>query len=148
MGKKKGRTVNKIEEVNIEIDYDKLAEAFANVQYNQTDKYSGTREWMKFILSPIFWTLAFFSAVLAIVFLIYGACTLVGMVSAGLDWVVAITGAIELFIGLFLVAVCAFSWISAKEIDEEKDRHYVASLFSNIVALVALIVSLIALVKG
>ena len=30
----------------------------------------------------------------------------------------------------------------------EKDRQYVASMFSNIVALVALVVSLIALVKG
>ena len=145
---KKDRYIYNIDNVNMEIDYDKLAEAMSKVQNRQEDKYSGTREWMKFILSPIFWTLAFFSAVLAIVFLIYGACTLVGMVSAGLDWVVAITSAIELFIGLFLVAVCAFSWVSAKEIDEEKDRQYVASMFSNIVALVALIVSLIALVKG
>ena len=148
MGKKKGRTINNIGELNLEIDYDKLAEAISRVQNRQEGNYSGTREWMKFILSPIFWTLAFLSAVLAIVFLIYGACTLAGMFSAGLDWVAAITGVIEFFIGLFLVAVCAFSWVSAKEIDEEKDRQYVASLFSNIVALVALIVSLIALVKG
>ena len=35
-----------------------------------------------------------------------------------------------------------------KEIDQEKDRQYVAAMFSNIVALVALVVSLIALVKG
>lgn len=148
MGKKKRRTINNIGELNLEIDYDKLAEAISRVQNRQEDKYSGTREWMKFILSPIFWTLALISAVLAITFLIYGACTLTGMFSAGLDWVAAITGAIEFFIGLFLVAVCAFSWVSAKEIDEEKDRQYVASMFSNIVALVALIVSLIALVKG
>lgn len=148
MGKKKGRTVNKIEELNLDIDYDKLVEAFAKAQDHQTDKYSGTREWMKFILTPIFWTLVVFSAILALVFTIYGAKTLADMLFAGFDWTTALTGLVAIFIGFFLVTVSAFSWVSAKEIDAEKDRQYVASMFSNIVALVALVVSLIALVKG
>jgi len=147
MAKKKERIINNIGEINLEINYDKFAEAMSKVNEQQSEKYSGTREWMKFILSPIFWTLVVFSAVLAIIFLIYGVQTLTGMFSEGFNWTVTITGLVEIFIGFFLISVCAFSWVSAKEIDEEKDRQYIASLFSNIVALVALIVALISLVK-
>lgn len=148
MSKKKGRTVNNIGELNLEIDYDKLAEAITRTQNRQTEKYSATQEWMKFILTPIFWTLVVFSLLLAFVFAIYGVKTLTDMLFTEFTWNVAITGLMMVFIGFFLATVGAFSWVSAKEIDEEKDRQYIASLFSNIVALVALVVSLVALIKG
>ena len=38
MGKKKGRTINNIGELNLEIDYDKLAEAISRVQNRQEGK--------------------------------------------------------------------------------------------------------------
>ena len=39
-------------------------------------------------------------------------------------------------------------WKSAKEIETEKDRNYIVSVFSGIVSFAALIVALVALFKG
>ena len=38
-------------------------------------------------------------------------------------------------------------WKAAKEIEDEKDRYYLVSLFSGIVSFIALIVAIIALYK-
>lgn len=142
------KRVRLYQKISVEIDYDKLAEALSNAQNQQNKKHSGTREWMKVFLSAAFWTLVVISAVLGVLFVGYGISTIVEMVTSIFEWPVLLTGIIEIIIGISFICVCAFSWVAAKEIDEETDRQYIASMFSNIVALVALIVALIALVKG
>ena len=39
-------------------------------------------------------------------------------------------------------------WRAAKEVNTEKDRNYIIALFSGVVSFAALIVALVALVKG
>jgi hypothetical protein len=63
-------------------------------------------------------------------------------------WANASTGFLVFCTGLFLISISLATIFTAKEIDKETDRNYVASMFSNVVALVALVVSLVALVKG
>jgi uncharacterized membrane protein YidH (DUF202 family) len=155
MGKqKKAPNIVNIEELEIEnkfeIDYDKLAEAIVKANEKQTNQYSVSREWMKFIIHPVFWCVAGVTGLLAVAFLIYGGTSVVEAFSAisatSFDWNKASIGVLTCCIGLFLVSVCLATILTAKEIDKERDRNYVASMFSNIVALVALILSLIALV--
>ena len=154
--KKKAPNIINIEELEIEnkieIDYDKLAEAIVKANEKQANQYSVSREWMKFIIHPVFWCVAGVTGLLAVAFLIYGGTALVeacGAISiAVFDWSRASVGFLALCMGLFLVSLCLATFFTAKEIDKEKDRNYVATMFSNMVALVALILSLIALVKG
>lgn len=145
--------IDKLEiENKIEIDYDKLAEAIVKANEKQANQYSVSREWMKFIIYPVFWCVAIVTGLLAVAFLVYGGTALAeafGAIStAVIDWSQASIGFLVWCIGLFLVSLCLATIFTAKEIDKEKDRNYVATMFSNMVALVALILSLIALVKG
>ncbi len=154
--KKKAPNIINIEELEIEnkieIDYDKLADAIVKANERQVNQYSVSREWMKFIIQPVFWLVAIVSGILAILFLIYGGISLAeafSRISASIfDWTQISIGFFIFSISLFLVSLCLATIFTAKEIDKEKDRNYVASMFSNIVALVALVISLIALVKG
>ena len=52
--------------VNNEIDYDKLAEAIVKANAIHQEQYSPSREWMKYILIPIFWGVAILSGILAV----------------------------------------------------------------------------------
>ena len=67
-------------------------------------------------------------------------------VNAVIGNVFSIAFAIELFV--VLVLYCFLLWKSAKEIETEKDRNYIISVFSGIVSFAALIVALVALFKG
>ena len=160
MAKKKERKIFNIDEVNIEIDYDKLAEAIVKANETQTNQYSMSREWMKFIIYPVLWGVAIVTGILAIFFLVYGGKELVEIMTIAnvgdVDflnlfsgfWANASTGFLVFCMGLFLISISLATIFTAKEIDKETDRDYVASMFSNVVALVALVVSLVALVKG
>ncbi|MGN0536186.1 MAG: hypothetical protein ACI4IR_09330 [Eubacterium sp.] len=57
--------------------------------------------------------------------------------------------------GLFIIVLCVaiilfmiIVWGASNEIDREQDKNYVVSVFSGIVSLSALVVAVIALVKG
>ncbi len=151
MAKKKNNTtvVNNIDSVNLEIDYDKLAEAIVKAQQKVNDSFSVSRETMKFILTPTLWILAFVCVVIAIAFVGVLISSINDLTKDLSNWLgSAVTILISFFITLFSAALAVFLGATAKEIDKETDRQYVASMFSNIVAIVALIVALIALVKG
>ena len=60
--------------------------------------------------------------------------------------VFSIAFAMALFVVLLLYSFLL--WKSAKEIETEKDRNYIISVFSGIVSFAALIVALVALFKG
>jgi len=151
MAKKSSRRIiNNIDEVNIEIDYDKLADAIVKASEKQTQQHSVSREWMKYIMHFVFWGLAIISGILAIICFVYSGGIIINIESSSTptDLNKLFIAFLVLIIGLFLLSVCFFTIFSAKEINTETDRNYIASLFSNVVALVALIVSLVALVKG
>lgn len=133
-----------------EIDYDKLAEAIVKVSEKQNNQYSVSREWMKFIIHPVFWTVAIIAGLLSLAFFVYGGVELAVQLNTlySADWQKIIVGFLAVCIGFFLMAICLFTSFTAKEINEETDRQYIATMFANVVALVALVVSLIALVKG
>ena len=134
-----------------EIDYDKLAEAIEKATQKHNTQHSASSEWMKFLIAPILWSVVIIAGLLAIGFWVYGAqvfVTQIAILTFNTDWWQIFAGCAMIMIGLFLIAFCAFTAATAKEIDRENDRDYVSSMFSNIVALVALVVSLIALVKG
>ena len=133
--------------INNEIDYDKLAEAIVKANSKQQEQYSPSREWMKYILLPIFWGLTILSGVLAITMFI-SLCKNTPAVFENTTLTKIATFLFEAFITFFTMGFCAFSFITTKEIDKEKDRTYISSMFSNIVAIAALVVSLVALLKG
>ena len=103
---------------------------------------------MKFVITPVFWILTVFSGVLSITFFAFLFTSAKDLLSNE-NWV---AGGLSLlfvsFVALFTLILTVFLGLTAKEIDEENDRNYIASIFSNIVAIVALIVALIALIKG
>lgn len=151
MAKKKNNqtVVNNIESVNLNIDCDELAEAIVKAQQKANEKYSVSSEMMKFIIVPTLWILAVVCGFIGLVFfamLIKEASALTEILK-NQEYIRILTILGEFFVSMFSIALAFFSGFSAKEMDEEKDRQYVASVFSNIVALVALIVALIALVK-
>ena len=150
MAKKKNNqtVVNNIESVNVDIDYDKLAEAIVDAQQKANEQYSVSRELMKFAITPFFWILTVACGFISIAFW----CVLFTSAKELLNdenWIVGIsTFLFVVFIALFSLILTAFLALTAKEIDKENDRNYILSMFSNVVAIVALVVALIALVKG
>ena len=156
MAKKKDKKqiINNIQELNLEIDYDKLAEAMAKAQDISEDEENKKRKF----------TSGSFATLTMIAFYVFSI--LVGLLSVlmisvpivswnTLNWdgltnivtsIVAIAFCIVFAILLSLYTVLL--WKSAKEIEREKDRNYIVSVFSGIVSFAALIVALVALFKG
>ena len=152
MAKKKNNqtVVNNIESVNLDIDTKKLAQAIVDAQQKANEKYSVSSEMMKFIIVPTLWILAVVCGFIGLVFfamLIKDASVLPESLK-NQEYIRVLIILVEFFVSMFSFSLAFFSGLSAKEMDKEKDRQYVATVFSNIVALVALIVALIALVKG
>ena len=150
MARKNEKKYININEVNIEIDYDKLAEAIVTAQEKQTVQYSITREWMKTLLIPVFWGIAILTGLFGIAFMWQGGKTFLEAVQKGLGgcFLDTCVGGAGFVIGLFFIAVAMLTGASAKEVDKEKDKNFVVAVFSGIVSLVALVVSLIALIQG
>ena len=144
----KKTVIGNIEQINLEIDYDKLAESIVKASKIEDEKRSLSREWMKFVITPIFWLFTVISGLFAIGFFVeifQIIKTLKGNISEWEQW---ITIAVGFILSLSFVVVCIFTIATAREIEKENNKQYVAAMFSNIVALVALIVALIALFKG
>lgn len=157
MAKKKDKpqVINNIQELNLEIDYDKLAEAIVKAQ-SKTEKQ---RKEKKSSISDsfIFWISLFFRviSIFGIAICIIGFIAIIQYAINTAIWNTANNIVANIFtfgiIGLFIItfgAYCIIMWRAAKEIETEKDRNYVVSVFSGIVSFVALIVALVALFKG
>ena len=102
---------------------------------------------MKLILIIVLGGIALFACLLGLGCLVYGWDT---FQSAFKSWELqqVSNGLLILCAGIVLVFVCLLIVMTAIEIYKEPDKHYVATVFSNVVALVALIVSFVALIKG
>ena len=135
---------------NVDIDYDKLAEAMVKAnakaeeqkqQQNTLDK--GISKFTKAIFIAI--------GIFCIIFAVCGGYAIYQfLISANWENRAIIIG--NIFACLLMLALIAYIVLlalylfkCAKEIEKEKDRNYIIAIFSTIVAFVALIVSIIAL---
>lgn len=148
--KKKGKKVISVSTTLGSIDYDKLAEAIIVAQEKQTSRYSITREWLKLLVTPIFYGISIIAGLLGVVFAWQGGKKIVIALGYYTDgWILdACIGILAFAIGLFLLTVAIVTSASVKEVEEEKDINLIVAVFSGVVSFVALIVSFVALMQG
>lgn len=156
MAKKKDKpqVINNIQELNLEIDYKELAQAIVEAQ-NDAEKQQTERK--SFVSNSFaFWISLFFRfvSILGIAVCIIGFITIIQYAINTAIWNTPHNIVANIFvlgtIGLLLIsfgAYCIIMWRAAKEIETEKDRNYIISVFSGIVSFAALIVALVALFK-
>ena len=173
MAKKKDKpqVINNIEELKLEIDYEKLADAIVQAQnqsamiesYNEEDNeymrktLSGKikRNYFPFSLSKLICWFFFAMGVgeidLTIVMIpmlnkyVY-ELALSQNYSAIIARILSLSSVV-VFLFLSMLLFCIL-WNIAFELKREKDRNYIISVFSGIVSFAALIVALVALFKG
>lgn len=135
MAKKKAKTIYNIEEVNLEIDYEKLAQAVVNAQQKAAQKTTRPNRFRGTIMGALNMSLYLMLAFLS-----------VGMVIG--VWTTPIGGTIsQVFFSVLFVIIGIFSGGCAvesfKDSDENAQQH-----FNTNITLIALVVALAALVKG
>lgn len=139
--------------VNVEINYDKLGQSIADAivkkEKEEAEQYSATREWLKIIMQPMLIIFCIFMAVLMCVFFNSFIMSLMATFqnATTINWREIVKAVIFAMLGLISMGLGGFSFFANREIEKENDRRYISSLFSNVVALMALIVALIALLK-
>ena len=156
MGKKKEKQqiINNIQNLNLEIDYDKLAESIVKAQEKVEDT---TRNQKRY-------TLGTFATPLIIVFYVLSGLgwLFVAAIPLGIynvwnifSWsnLAECISSITILLAMLGIAVIvalysSLLWKSAKEVEAETDRNYIISMFSGVVSFAALIVALVALIKG
>lgn len=152
--KEKPQVINNIQELNLEIDYDKLAEAIVKAN-SQLDAEANKSK--KFTSGMFSISVFVILRVIALLGWIIAFALLIGSINAFIEmsWnnFSTISGNIfqiiySITITVLLVLYPLMLWKSAKEIETEKDRNYIISVFSGIVSFAALIVALVALFKG
>lgn len=177
--KRRSTIIKNIETVNMEIDYDKLAEAIvkANNKQNaeptkQVEINLSAKEKFRILKKGIFQiitcknktenalTTGFFAMLVSMLFravAIFGVVAFVALILGLIDtcsgmiwegWQIILnvfTIATTSLIGIAILLYSIVIWGSATEIENEKDKNYIISVFSGIVTFVALIVALIAL---
>lgn len=145
--RKKNRTEKQkntvIEQVNMQIDYEKLATAIV--------KATKEAEVQKSYISDVF------AIIITIAFRVVSALGIVFGTAGGIilfaqfQEITSVTGIISLMsCCMFLVIIVLMSvllWNAAKEIDREKDKYFVVAVFSAVVSVAALVVAFVALIK-
>lgn len=149
----------------LEIDYDKLAQSIVKAQdkYDEDTiknavieanneirenepKHYYSKELLKFVIIPMLW-----------IFIGLGTVGVIGSIVYGIkywntfnfDVLSGYINIIVLFvIFAFSLLFLIFSYFSYREIEKENDIKFISSMFSNLVSFVALIVAIIALLKG
>ena len=176
MGKRKQKTTSQIENVHIDIDYDKLTVAIAKaIQKSEKDEEKSDQQlpennWKLFWknIGDIIFNKSdrpFFSDILVIliqtifnvfalacVFLVLIHCCYIGRRIWDFLQYPLLDNLLFLAERILLVLVFGFVALvmrgSANDISREGDKNYIVSVFSCLVSLVALVVSFIALFKG
>ncbi len=152
---------NEVTYITNEIDYDKLAEAIVKAQHQEVvltndentddnkNKKTYTSKMLGIICSFIFRIIAGFGAAIFIMLII------AIFMYFNLSQYATENGIFNtVFFIIFYVFLCAITGVlsfflfkSADEIEIETDKHYIVSMFSSLVCVAALIVSLVALFK-
>ena len=136
--KDKKQVINNIQELNLEIDYDKLAEAMVTAQENHKRKINAKkslREKAMFYLNGTLY---------AAVYIISGFCIY-------LSWTKYNQESMELFFAILNTVIFSFIGVYAFLCQQEAfgdDAQTVQTHFNTNIALAALIISAIALFKG
>lgn len=157
-----------INNYNNDIDYDKLAQAIIKAQNQQIKDKDIPEEKIWLILSNkkdtngmftmslfsmftslLFKVIAIIGFVLGPIIIVVTICSTVELIKTGNNIFFTILTAITFIaVSIFMMVFMIIVWGASNEIDKEKDRNYVISVFSSIICLVALIVAIIALLKG
>ena len=157
-----------INNYNNDIDYDKLAQAIIKAQNQQIKDKDIPEEKIWLILSNkkdtngmftmslfsmftslLFKVIAIIGFVLGPIIIVVTICSTVELIKTGNNIFFTILTAITFIaVSIFMMVFMIIVWGASNEIDKEKDRNYVISVFSSIISLVALIVAIIALLKG
>ncbi len=174
MGKPaKTPVINNINHLNLEIDYDKLAEAIVKAQEQAKENAIEAPEEGKeslfrsivrilkgkkssdgrFLSAPFAVILSLAYRMIAIIGLIASIVLAIALVRsfASATWhgwailgnIVMIVLGIALLFSLFLYLIVF--WGAANDVEQEKDKNYVINVFTGLVSLAALIVAIIAL---
>ena len=155
MGKKKekGQTINNIQNLNLEIDYEKLADAIVMAQEKASSNIDKSKKYTSAALAALVSTAFSGVSILGWIFTI-GVPLYVWSIWhtfqwTGYEYIFSSVITILLYVGLMSVAVVysIVLWRAAKEVNTERDRNYIIALFSGVVSFAALIVALVALVK-
>ena len=155
MAKKKNKQqiTNNIQQLNLEIDYDKLAETIVKAQEKAQEETCKNKRFTTgtfvVLLSIVFRVLAVLGWIMAVLtpFAIVSMCKSFTWEAVNiLGNVIDIVFAISLMAIFFFYAF--FLWKSAKEMEKEKDRNYIIAVFSGVVSFAALVVALVSLFKG
>lgn len=140
MAKKQPKTViNNIDSVNIEIDYDKLAEAIVKAQTKLSQKEKRTKKFRSAAMS------LFNGAIYAIVYTFAIAMIYVVWRECYANQTVPLIGCILFTLVLAFIGIYAFLCQQESHRDSETDT---ITHFNTNIALIALIVAMIALFKG
>ena len=165
-----------IKQVCNELDYDKLAEAIVKAQEKANPSETETTEKQKaslwrsigrilkgeksrdgrFLSAPFLLVISFLYraiAILGIIFLIIAdTASVVAFTKLSWQgWQIAANILIAVFVVVVSFAIFLYMvifWGAANDIEHEKDKNYVISVFSGLVSVAALIVAIIALYKG
>ena len=175
--KEKTAVVNNIKEINLEIDYDKLAEAIVKAQKKAAESKESeinTKEkrnifktiWkilrgerskdgrmlsapFEIFISSLYRTIAIMGFIMIVIFDISAVIVLTKMSWQGLAILSNVISIILTISISFIGFLCmVLFWGAANEVEHEKDKNYVVGVFSGIVSVAALIVAIIALFKG
>ena len=137
-----------------EIDYDKLADAIVKAQEINEDKANQKHRFTSgsfaMLITVAFRVFSAFVGLLAVLMLVAPVVSW-----STLQWnsfTNIVTSIVTIvFCIVFTTVLGVYTillWKSANEIETEKDRNYIISVFSGIVSFAALIVALVALFKG
>ena len=173
-GKCKQTTINNINQLNLEIDYDKLAEAIVKAQEKAKIKDNKPAEKVKFF--PAIWKILkgesskggrFLSEPFKLIICsIYRTIAVVGFILlllfdvafgielTKLSWqgwqiginIIAVLILLAASISLFLYML--IFWGAANDIKHEENKEYVINVFSGLVSVAVLVVAIVALLKG
>ena len=156
MGKKKDKNqpITHIHNLNLEIDYDKLAEAIVAAQEKVTsDENRGKKYTSAALASVVAWAflgVSLLGCIAALFVPLYVSSIWHIFRWDGYESILSSVLTIILYVGIEAVVILysVVLWKAAKEISAEKNRNYIIALFSGVVSFAALIVALVALVKG
>ena len=174
--KDKSQVINNIQEMNLEIDYDKLAEAIVKAQRteatcndknennpklpfhkrlwnflsNRSPKTStGLNDLFQLPILLLFRVCAI-SCCLLLPIVIWASLRALSELEYGFlnffDW--AWVAELYILAPVFLFIMVIILWDAANQLSREKDQSIIMATFSNTVSLVALIIAFVALFKG
>ena len=145
----KPQTINNIQNVNMDIDYNKLAKAIVEAQ-NEANKINikGSRFTLGTIsalLTLTFQGTAIFGWFAAIILFLSGFVNVLAMQWTSFESIATNIATLIFAIGIesLLIIFPLLLWKSSKEVELEKDKNYLIALFSGIVSVLALIVALV-----